>query len=408
MANKKILVVGDLMLDLHWTVKSRLFDEQSVSQAHSGVTPYTRLYPLATDFRVGGAGLTTMALAPLPGLEVHLLSAKVGVQEIAAFQACGLLQPGDDDASEDKAVWHTLDWEAPSTPCTTIKWRMYDPKKTPDVPFFFLRLDQDPPKNTVIATELPESLLQEKSFDGIIIMDFKKGVITEELLAKLAEKYPEAILGVDSKQPQILDYAMNLKTLCKPPIGFVNRDESKRFIQHKVRGAMKSDDLLTDAQNDSEEFRAKTKLKSVMQLVRDKLIQSDSPDWTLAIKLDQEGAIVFESDDQDLRCCDASTKTFSDADSIGAGDFFAAGYIRDCVMGKPSTLESATRSAMLHSYRWINHCRQTFWESEFHKSDGDVIRESPWPSDQPVLEGDEPEFVKIKTPESLIDDGEEI
>ena len=393
---QKIMVVGDLMLDRSWTVESRGLHARATSQSHGGVIPFTRLYPTAVDYRVGGAGMTAMSILPIDNMEVHLLSAEVGAQEIDTFEACHLVRADAKQPEQTGVIWHTLPWYDVE-PLTTIKWRMYDPYKLPDSqPFFFLRLDQDPPKSTesLISPNLPSRLA--KSYDAIILMDFAKGVVTDELVANLCDQYPDAVLGIDSKQPRVLKKACEISP--STPIGFLNREEAIVFFSTVLANSSESD-LKAEFKLSFHELLPR--LDDNMLALRDEL---ESNHWIMIIKLDKDGAVAYEFKHDQLRRCHAQlSKHFEEATSIGAGDFFAGGFIDGYIKNSDPELKvvAGLESAMLFSYDWINYCREGFWRVE-NDDQGQVKKEQPWPSDPMVVVREMPDAIAFSELQEVI------
>lgn len=374
---KRVLVVGDLMLDLTWTVGSRADSASTSSQSHGGVSPYFRNFPTAVDFRPGGAGLAALAMTLSDDIEVHLLSAHVGAQELDAFRACGFRRAGRESTDDARIVWHCLDWKTPSTPVTTIKWRFNSLDKLPEKrPFFFLRIDQDPPPETEIFCELPSSL--GENYDAILLMDFAKNTISEKLMDNLAQRFQKAFFGVDSKRPKVLKHMIkrNLDNM----FGFLNRNEAESYFK-ELSG---SNSIRLRSAEDASKVFSKHK--------------SHFATNGLVIKLDQQGAVAFRANADSIDSSHGETERFGDGASIGAGDFYAAGFITEFLTNEQATLATANHGAMIYAYRWIKYCDFEFWDPKnenYKDSDGTVLRELPWPQDRKMLDIEIPESITV-------------
>lgn len=373
---KRILVVGDLMLDMNWTIENRSQYGKSTSQTHGGVSPYFRNYPSAIDFRPGGAGLAALALTLDERLEVHLLSAACGTQELDAFRACGFYLTDDRDAENRLVAWHPLDWEGQANPVTTIKWRFNSLDKLPNrKPFFFLRIDQDPPPESRISDFLPRHLEDsEVSYEAILVMDFGKGAVSPNLIRRLAEKFPSAIWGIDSKRPELLAFAFE-QLVHQQVYGFLNREEAASFFRHL------DPDFTGEIENHDYVMRTFERIFRFEQKI-------------LAVKLDRQGAVVLQKG-RDVVFSSGTTQPFGDSSSVGAGDFYAAGFMSAITKAGSPTLDQMNYAGMSRAYQWIKYCDTDFWLSSNYRESSQVTvkRELPWPQDREIQEIVVPDWI---------------
>lgn len=367
--HKKYLVVGDLMLDRSWICSFRI---GATSQAHGGIVPQKRFHPSAIDYRCGGAALAAFAISHFPDTEVHLLSAEVSNSDLAVFESCGLESPKSSPPVQDKVQWHKLSWKTPNTPVSTTKFRIYQqfPGQTPKLR---LRFDQDPPDDVVIDDTLPGSL--SPVYDAILVSDFGKGVVTRGLLRALHKKYPNAIWAIDSKNPKLIEYFGHHVEGTSFTV-FVNRMEAESLYASLPKShAPKPDWGGLDGKRD-------VIFPRLLELATDCSKGLSWGDWTLVVKLDEGGAIAVEnSPSKPSNVCSAIAKPISNADGIGAGDFFAAGYLKYLTDSKASKTGDALKAGVSAASCWIEHCNTTFWASKLYCDRGKVIRECPWPSD---------------------------
>lgn len=370
-ARKRVLVVGDLMLDRSWIVKAR--HATSSSQSHGGIAPYTRLYPIAEDFRPGGAGLAATALAVFDDLEVHLLTADCNPLDTPLFEHCGIRRDSSATSGSQSVQWHTMPWTSPSRPITTIKTRYYSIEKSPNQkPFLFSRIDSDPPADTQIDSTLPESLPNE--FDFILIMDFAKHAVTESLIQNLQERYSTAGFGMDSKNIKLLECfrrRCHVAGLAHSAV-FLNREEAANFFAQQF-------------EEQKEKLTISTTQNHLIKLVANDFWPKQT---TLVVKLDTDGAILL-AHHQGIYWQGRSTvgDRFPDESSVGAGDFYAAGfvagYLRSSVdsSDRREKVSGADSLGKRYAKLWLQHCTTEFWASEFFKYNGIVIRELPRPAD---------------------------
>ena len=368
---KRVLVVGDLMLDRSWIVKAR--HATSSSQSHGGIPPYTRLYPSAEDFRPGGAGLAATALAVFNDLEVHLLTADCNPWDTPFFEHCGIRKDLAATSRSQSVQWHTMSWTSPSRAITTIKWRFYSIEKSPNQkPFLFHRVDSDPLAGTQIDSTLPQSLPDE--FHFILIMDFAKNAVTESLIENLQKRYSTAGFGIDSKSFGLIACFSRLCCTGREAHSavFLNRDEAASFFAQQF-------------EENKGELTIRGTGDHLKKLVGRRLWREQC---TLVVKLDTDGAILL-AHNGDIYWQGRSTigERFPDESSVGAGDFYAAGfvagYLRSLVDSSERLKKVAEADCLGKRYAklWLQHCTTDFWASKFFNVNDIVIRELPRPAD---------------------------
>lgn len=368
--NTQYLVVGDLMLDRSWICSSRV---GSTSQTHGGVLPQKRFHSSAIDYRCGGAALAAFALSHFPNSEVHLLSAEASTSDLETLTSCGLTSsPATYVANEDKVLWHTLKTLPAGKPITTTKFRIYGkfPGQAPKLQF---RFDQDPPDGIKIDHDLPHTLAV--NYDAILISDFAKGVVTTELLRELHKRYPKAIWAIDSKNPNLIEFLRHLLN-STPFTVFVNRSEAEYLYRSLPKAySPKADWGGLDGKRE-------IILPRLLELARDCSRCLTRGVWTLVVKLDESGAIAVESSPRTASTVSSAiAKPVANADGIGAGDFFAAGYLHHLTENRGSPARDALNAGVSAASCWIQHCNSDFWQSKHHVLGGLVVRDCPWPSD---------------------------
>lgn len=404
-SKKKVLVIGDLMLDIAKTLRSRSESSESTSQSHAGVFPFQQVHPFATTCRPGGAGLAALALTGDPNIEVHLLSGASSGSEIGDFAICGIVesQIANIKIREDvetlcqdpqlkyvqylekwlklflsrhysevpRVRWHWLEPVPPAKAMTILKERHYSNEKLQKGnSYFYYRADNDPPYGSLLSNQLPSSL--ESNYDAIVIMDFGKHTVSEALLTSVFEKYPATPVFVDSKQPRIAEFCIKW-SFSTPVVLILNREETAKFLKHSFADY----EFSLSSQNN---------VITSLRKVRNRFQR----DCEIVVKLDKEGAIAFKFAKGILTCSTGTTPELDEALSIGAGDFFVAGFVTDRIQNAKSGLKSATKVGLVYAYRWMKFNGEGFWNTKFHKEPGTdiVIRELPWPQDMADYEVD--------------------
>lgn len=368
--SKSYLVVGDLMIDRSWICSFRV---GTTSQSHGGILPQKRFHPTALDYRCGGAAMAAFAISHLPNSEVHFLSAEASDSDQKVFESFGLVEnPSIVTPGSDKVLWHKLAWNNLVTPITTTKFRIY--KKFPrQIPKLQFRFDQDPPDDVSIAPTLPKSLAH--NYDAILISDFAKGVVTKELLRNLHDRYPNAIWAIDSKNPRLLNFFGQIREN-KPFTVFVNRTEAEHLYASLPKAHAPKPDwggLIG---------KKEIIMPRLLELATDCARGLSWGEWTLVVKLDESGAIsVKNTPNRESELSTAIAKPIQNADGIGAGDFFAAGFLHKLTDSGAALETDALRAGVSAASCWIEHCNTNFWKSPLHRDANRVIRECPWPSD---------------------------
>jgi bifunctional ADP-heptose synthase (sugar kinase/adenylyltransferase) len=316
----EILVVGDFMIDRSWIVGSA---GASTSQAHDNVLPQQRLELEKSDIRPGGAGLTVCAIQrTMKGnsCAITLLASwsKADSRVERMFPNC------NEDMPRINLV--RLPPKDESAVVTTEKFRIY--QKTSSAPLKLqARYDQDAKVNTQWDLQ-PDIRLPSKPC-AVVITDFAKGVICEELWKFLLEKY-QSHSGlkwfIDSKLATLGTSWFRL------PEGdvtiFPNRDEFVRWRNELLKN-QEEDPINPKALRVRADIVKQVVARDAPLMIRK--LSGKHSNVTLCIKLDSDGAIlVEENEDQPnsaklvSRSCHRST---SHLDIVGAGDVFLAGWV---------------------------------------------------------------------------------
>ncbi len=266
---KKILVVGDLMLDrfIYGSV-DRISPEAPVPV----VKVHTRMDKL------GGAGNVAQNIKALGG--EPLLVAAVGRDSEADTVRALMRESG----------LKTTGLVTIETRPTTIKTRIIAERQQ------VVRLDNendfrfDDSDTRLIAESITRNM---DDIDAVIVSDYNKGLVTEELMARMADELPEGkILAVDPKPSNHRAYK-NV-SLITP-----NLKEASEIALQKVDS---DDDLLQVAEN----------------------IFSMLGCGSLLVTLGARGMALFESKESDVKFL--STRAREVFDVTGAGDTVISAY----------------------------------------------------------------------------------
>jgi D-beta-D-heptose 7-phosphate kinase/D-beta-D-heptose 1-phosphate adenosyltransferase len=255
--DRRVLVVGDLMLDRYiWGDVSRISPE-----------------------------------APVPVVEVHKSTSCLGGAGNVGFNLTGLGAAtlvvgvvGDDEegawvkrhVGEGRGVF--VDPERP----TTVKMRIVARNQQ------VVRVDQE--KKKAVSEEIREKiirLIRKEDYDGIVISDYNKGIVTKALAEQVLPFAREKGLPV-FVDPKVENFA------CYSPVTLIapNHHEAERIVRHFC-------------QTDAEVERAGREILA--------LIQSDY----LIIKRGEQGMSIFEKGRPPLHIPTIAREVF---DVTGAGD----------------------------------------------------------------------------------------
>ena len=188
----KVLVVGDLMVDnYHWGEVERISPEAPV--------PVVKVE--REEFRLGGAGNVVANLAAL-GCAVTVC-AVVGKDD-AAQTALGMLE--EMGAARQGIV---VDGTRPTIEKTRVMARNQQ----------MLRYDREDtsPLSTQTAKKITSYLIRKiGAFDGVIVSDYGKGLVTAELMAELAQAASKAGKSI-LVDPKGMDYGKYRGASCLTP-----------------------------------------------------------------------------------------------------------------------------------------------------------------------------------------------
>ncbi len=244
---RKILVIGDIMLDRYIPADIKISPEASVLDII--VNPYEK-----SDNRLGGAANTAYNLSTL-GAETYLIST-IGRDNSAAILK-NLCQSA---RNLEYKLWNYFieDSEKP----TTTKSRYIDKEHGQQV----ARISKESKKPLNKKTEKSiMSLINEtiKKVDGVIVSDYLKGCITKNIAEKLiSSKKP---VFVDTK-PEHINYFRN-SYLIKP-----NKSEAE-----KIMGYSFSVSSPNEIENFGKKFLKKTNSKyAVITLGKDGMLICDN------------------------------------------------------------------------------------------------------------------------------------
>jgi hypothetical protein len=378
---KHILVVGDFMIDQAWIFSGTPI-ASSTAQAHNDVRPNRRLHPTWDDKRLGGAGMTLMAIRTL--CQINNLDFSVhglGIWNQKDEQLIKYLV-GDDAENNGIPVLYRLKVENERDVATTIKNRFYSylaDKK----PRLIARYDQelDPRKGQHPSFEkdpLPENLkenLPPNSICAVLVADFNKGAIQEKVLDAL-NKYlaPDCLWFVDSKNSEIcniLPEEIKIHTLT------INREEAVKLANEL------GEQLPSIPYGNQPNLELLLLIKQVSERLLQSLRKKNIEFEQLVIKLDKEGACLYNPNILDDECnlILSRPQLSLDSDGIASGDFFNASLLLsllNCISDKSSHKEK-------HFVRFLNlSCsdaadwlkfKQDYWEKNIvEKERSDIVK----------------------------------
>ena len=294
--NPKVLVVGDLMLDRYsWGNVERISPE----------APIPVLRVTREDHRLGGAGNVMMNLL---SMGAKVLACGVTGKDEAGNAILKLLRNHKIDVS---GVEHQEGYS------TVLKHRMIAGHT------HLLRMDLDPPSNTVVAQEQLTDYLKRTipKVDAVLVSDYGKGLLGNSMLrtiAALGKTHNIPVLGDPRRN---IDYEIYQDfTLIKP-----NRRETEAEVGF----------LLND-QNSI--LRAAQKIKYEVGLEY------------VVISLDKDGMLLFQ-DPQNYKFLSAETQEVFDV--VGAGDMLIS--VLTFLIAGGSPLEKAGYWAQLAAGMAIQH-----------------------------------------------------
>ena len=210
-----ILVVGDFMIDQAWILSGM---PSSTAQVHSNIKPMRRIHPEWKDKRLGGAGMTFMALKTIFKLDVPR-NREIKIHGLGAWRKEDkklidqLAKETLQENEEPKVTVSVKRLKYRKNTATIIKNRFYS-QLAEDQPQLKYRFDQDlyPPNKEDNSNTLEDDLTDPsahifRNIKAVLVADHNKGTITQELLEKVYEKLEnnqEIIWFVDSKDPEII------------------------------------------------------------------------------------------------------------------------------------------------------------------------------------------------------------
>ncbi|MBN2279865.1 MAG: D-glycero-beta-D-manno-heptose-7-phosphate kinase [Candidatus Marinimicrobia bacterium] len=262
----KLLVIGDLMLDK--------YIQGSVSRL-SPEAPVPVVKVLKKEDRIGGAGNVAANLAAL--------NCNVSLAGI-----CGEDENGR--AIQEMLTQRSIKCEILFTPSkpTTVKTRIIAQHQQ------VVRVDEEDthPFSEKMQHELLKNLYQShKNFDGIILSDYKKGLLTPDFIQNIITRFPDIPVIVDPKGHDFTKYQS--ATVIKP-----NWKEFKTAINNPD---LKIDKIATEAR------------KMVAQLGLKGII----------ITLGEQGVFVLDEAGKEKLLPTIARDVF---DVSGAGDTFIAAF----------------------------------------------------------------------------------
>jgi hypothetical protein len=395
MNNKKsshILVIGDFMLDQEWILSGLPLP---TVQAHSQVKPLQRINPTWNTQRLGGAGMTLMALKTLSetkSLEYNL-------------HGIGLWNEKDESlfqqlAGDEKQIkLHRLKVKSEldsSDIVTTIKSRFYT-QLAQERPKLFSRFDQDPepdpnlpPHESNIFEGDPlqdikeffkNKNIQPEDIKAVLVADFNKGVVQKSVLESLKEYLNENTLWfIDSKNPQILETIPDEQRI---HVLTMNREEAVR-LYNKVSKDQKIFSIPEGRQPGIE----------ILSLIKELSTQKNKQLEKIVIKLDKEGACLYVSQQSEKQSEDENN-TFNtfirqpekslESDGIAAGDFFNASFLLS-ILSEPDDPLNYLHRACIETSQWLK-LNQEYWVNkevrQAYKSD--VVKAEFLNSKQPGI-----------------------
>jgi hypothetical protein len=350
---KKILVVGDLMLDRNWIVA-----EGAVSaQPHNMISPQRRKEPLFQDSRLGGAGFTAAGLARIRNFEVHLLGSHHPADE-ATFEYLGLLHKKQTPRLGEIA-FHQLNINKINR-CTTVKLRIYTQDKNLFSQKF--RFDQDD-KIDHHDNQSKVDLDQLGDFDAVVISDQLKGCISDLLVSHLSRRYANAWWYVDTKNPRFFNWDLPERngTL------FLNRVE---FLDacSKVLGVK------------AERWEILGSLggrRRLLELAQALMVAPDFRQWSLVVKLDRDGALACWRSGEDVMVALGAGQKL-ELDGIGAGDMFLVGWLKASLAEVGGDPTAALEEGLRYGTGWVLASEGDFWSRRTSRS---VQRDIALPED---------------------------
>ncbi len=362
---KIILVVGDFMIDREWVLSGQ---SSLTVQAHGDIKPMRRIHPGWKYERLGGAGMTLMALKAL---------SEISENNNDDFEFYGLgLWNQEDSPLLDKlarapygAKFFNLEVEdlEEDEIITIVKSRYYR-RIASDQPQLIHRFDQDPPSSNE-TTEARQAKLKDNFLDrlskqeipdieAVVIMDFNKGLVTQDLLTKLYEKLNNQQIKwfIDSKNPKIwekfpTDITINTLT--------INRQEAYDLAQ-SLQGIEESN-ISTILKGNQPNIELLSVIEKISQGLKKKNIKVEK----ILIKLDEEGACLYKENQEDKNTFLRQPEKPLKIEGIAAGDFFNASLVLSYLDGESDddTLHKACKTAA----KWLK-INQLYWsEKQFHE-----------------------------------------
>lgn len=383
-----ILVVGDFMIDQEWILSG---NPLPTVQSHGLIKPMQRINPTWRCDRLGGAGMALMALKTLfsadPDKKVvlHGLGLWKNEDHPRLVQLCNSSQ-------DDRVLVHLhrlqtqQGLEDNDDIVTTTKLRFYT-QLAEEMPRLINRYDQDPepdPELSPCSNIYSDSALQgfkdflasaypnevdsiPNKFKAILIADFNKGVVQEDLLNWLQNLFKDNNTLkwlIDSKNPEILQVLPNG---LKVSLLTFNREEAIRILQSKnsqdggsdifsvARGLQPNIDLLYTIKE----------LKKRIELIKEnkRSLYVDN----LLIKLDSDGACLHDlsqtGDNDDTFLCQPEKPI--DCPGIAAGDFFNAALLRCLLSSTWSDKGGSLQSACVYASEWLM-LNRLYWSDLHH------------------------------------------
>ncbi len=336
---KNVLIYGDVMIDRSWIVSGRT---EATVQKHGDIPPFRRIAPERLDDSLGGAGTTASAISHLCArfCKAYLLATS-GVIDGKVLNNVELIQ---------------IPRRQSDQPVTTIKMRIYTLDER-GLPTLRHRFDQDGPAPD--STDKLPANLPVPTY--VIVSDFKKGAVRPALLNQLLDRFSGAEMLIDTKDSELFQKCPKL--VDRGGVLFLNRDEATRLWQ-LYRAPGSELDISFPLRH------CLVDLLEMGQIFRQKL-----PAWKIVIKLDKDGAVLFQNDEFYLQKVQTPSKTAG----IGAGDVFLASWLQGVFLGivdKGQLLAHATATASA----WVDLSSiQETWNKAW-----DAGREAPFCLDLPV------------------------
>jgi DNA polymerase III delta prime subunit len=403
---KTILIVGDVMIDRTWLIRSSSI--QSTSQAHAGIKPEKLIDPSKknTDM-LAGAGTPTrrlLASSKEKDIKVHVIGGWSDELDITLFKKPNTLIPEIKDENRDRIKFERF----VSTKFDTLKWRIYSSEsgKTSLIKRYDrdLRYDQDPKKSDYIKEfnfEWPPS----DSISAVIVADFAKGLLNLPHIREKLKEYNKCpfLLRTKQKPENVKEILTDLPWTVLLP----NREDLARILESRdIRPrALKllQDKHVTHVAINPHILEIFDDL--LIKLKKWKVYNHHENSRDIFLKLDHEGGILLTGDlfTGDGTICPIALKpedSSKDLAGIGSGDVLMAELAIELVKNPKVTMSdkyriygNAVKQASIYTFnaKDINRKDRDWYGRILEKSDHEIKQDI-----EPFIENEPKTFFTVK------------